>query len=678
MADIANLQIKVDTAQVKTANRDLDALSKTSNKAESASKQLTSTFISMRGALASLGIGISAAQIISLADSYTVMQSKLGLVTESMEELASVQERLLQIANEQRKPVTEVTELYVKAATAAKELGASQEDVFKFTEGVSAALTVNGTTTQAAAGALLQLGQAIGGTKIQMQEYNSLIDGARPLLQAIADNMDKAGGSVNKLTQLVRDGKVTSQEFFAAAVKGSEDLTEKASKMEVTVSQAITIIGNKMLTYVGYANDATDATNNLSQAIIDFSESSFLKTAFEAIAVTALNVKYTFTQIGNEIGGIAAQFEALSRLDFTAFRDIREQMLRDARIAREQVDLQSENILNPLRIGVSEPASAGNKPRIAPEELSEEELKELAKKNEKIRQAHLNLKNDLLEMDKKYLKISNDTENRIIEESRKSRDEASKRYLEIEQRRADENFAEAQRLAKGTADEWKDAFADLKQAVDGYSRDMSRSLAQFALGGKVSFADMIDNMLLKLLEFANQKLIFDPLFKSISGAIDAGSASGGGLGGFLSGAIGSLFGSSNSYGSSFDSSGNYTGGFFEDGVQIDGSRASGGSVSAGKNYIVGEKGMELFSPSTNGTIIPNNQLSSKTNVTVNVIEAQGTKANIQQTQNPDGTMSINVIIEQLYGAMNRDIQRGTGIAPTLERRYGLNRVAGAY
>lgn len=41
-----------------------------------------------------------------------------------------------------------------------------------------------------------------------------------------------------------------------------------------------------------------------------------------------------------------------------------------------------------------------------------------------------------------------------------------------------------------------------------------------------------------------------------------------------------------------------------------GFRAAGGSVEAGKGYIVGERGPEPFFPSTNGTIMPNSSLSS--------------------------------------------------------------------
>jgi phage-related minor tail protein len=47
-------------------------------------------------------------------------------------------------------------------------------------------------------------------------------------------------------------------------------------------------------------------------------------------------------------------------------------------------------------------------------------------------------------------------------------------------------------------------------------------------------------------------------------------------------------------------------------------RASGGTVNAGQTYLVGEKGIELFTPSQSGTIIPNNRLSSASGTQINI------------------------------------------------------------
>jgi hypothetical protein len=49
-----------------------------------------------------------------------------------------------------------------------------------------------------------------------------------------------------------------------------------------------------------------------------------------------------------------------------------------------------------------------------------------------------------------------------------------------------------------------------------------------------------------------------------------------------------------------------------------GGRASGGPVSAGTTYLVGEAGPELFTSSTSGTIIPNHALGGGSGTTVNI------------------------------------------------------------
>ena len=47
-------------------------------------------------------------------------------------------------------------------------------------------------------------------------------------------------------------------------------------------------------------------------------------------------------------------------------------------------------------------------------------------------------------------------------------------------------------------------------------------------------------------------------------------------------------------------------------------RAAGGPVEGGSTYLVGERGPELFTPGTSGTITPNNALGGSTSITVNV------------------------------------------------------------
>jgi hypothetical protein len=56
-------------------------------------------------------------------------------------------------------------------------------------------------------------------------------------------------------------------------------------------------------------------------------------------------------------------------------------------------------------------------------------------------------------------------------------------------------------------------------------------------------------------------------------------------------------------------------------MRFRGARALGGPVMGGSSYLVGERGPELFTPSSSGNITPNNALGSGGNITVNVMSA---------------------------------------------------------
>jgi hypothetical protein len=58
--------------------------------------------------------------------------------------------------------------------------------------------------------------------------------------------------------------------------------------------------------------------------------------------------------------------------------------------------------------------------------------------------------------------------------------------------------------------------------------------------------------------------------------------------------------------------------------------------------------------------------------------APNTQARTETRRGPAGEVMIEIFVEQMEMHMSRKIGRGEGLAPTLERRYGLNPAAGAY
>lgn len=169
-----------------------------------------------------------------------------------------------------------------------------------------------------------------------------------------------------------------------------------------------------------------------------------------------------------------------------------------------------------------------------------------------------------------------------------------------------------------------------------------------------SFRDVLDGIYQDILRIIVRQQISEPFSRAIGG-LDFG------------GMLGGLFG------------GGYTGadtGAVDLGGSIDdflaGFRADGGPVSAGRRYVVGERGPELFVPNASGTIIPNEALGgSAPRVSIQVIN-QGTPQQYeQQGMDWDGESLVLSLVAS-------DIERDGQVGQAMSRRYGLSRGAGAY
>ena len=73
-------------------------------------------------------------------------------------------------------------------------------------------------------------------------------------------------------------------------------------------------------------------------------------------------------------------------------------------------------------------------------------------------------------------------------------------------------------------------------------------------------------------------------------------------------------------------------------------RANGGPVSAGKSYVVGERGPELFTPNAGGRITPNSDISGGTNIVVNV-DASGSSIEGDEQQGRELGRLISVAVQ---------------------------------
>ncbi|KQQ70923.1 hypothetical protein ASF70_18945 [Rhizobium sp. Leaf321] len=263
-ADIKKYENAMSRAQGVT-NRRLGAMQKqatTSSRAIAASFARTGAQIA--GAFLASEVIRSA---VTLSDAATRIDNSLKVAGLSGEELKRVYQRLSKAAVENGAPIETLAALYGKAAQNQKELGVTTDELIGFTNNVALALRVAGTDAASASGALLQLGQALGAGKVQAEEFNSILEGAPTIAQAVAAGLKEAGGSVSRLKGLVVDGKISSEAFFRAFEAGAPVLQEKVKGSVFTIEQASENMKSALIDLVKEFNNSTGASENFANGI---------------------------------------------------------------------------------------------------------------------------------------------------------------------------------------------------------------------------------------------------------------------------------------------------------------------------------------------------------------------------------------------------------------------------
>lgn len=251
-----------------------------------------------RALAGTIAAAFSVRQIAMLADSYTRFTNQLSVAGLEGEKLARVQEQLFTIAQRNGVELEQLGNLYGRVSQTAGELGATSGDIIKLTSGVAAALRVQGSSAAQAGGAILGLTQALGSARVKAEEYNQIQEGALPILKAVAQNIDAAGGSTSRLRQLVVDGKVSNEEFFRAFLAGSEALQAQAEQATLTIANSFTVLNNALGKYIGEADASLSATEQISAAIIKLSEN--LDTVATALGVISALL------LGRYVAGLTA------------------------------------------------------------------------------------------------------------------------------------------------------------------------------------------------------------------------------------------------------------------------------------------------------------------------------------------------------------------------------------
>ena len=265
MVEESRLIISIDARNAernaRELNRELNNMTTNGIRAESQMNSMGPAFRSLAGYMAGV---VTIGTAISKMDTYTGLQNRLKLVTDSQNELNQAMSDTFAIAQKTASSWDSAAMVYQRFADNADRLNITMKQTAALTETVSKAISVSGGTAASADAALVQFGQALASGVLRGEEFNSIAEQAPGLLKAIANGLDTNVGS---LRGMAAEGKITADVLVKSLTKAQPYIDDLFNKTDFTISQSFTKLSNEVTKFIGEAGKANGAASGLSDAI---------------------------------------------------------------------------------------------------------------------------------------------------------------------------------------------------------------------------------------------------------------------------------------------------------------------------------------------------------------------------------------------------------------------------
>jgi len=272
------LLIQIDEKGARVVKRNISEIGKASTGA-------TSQINMMKKALGGLAVALSVRNLIQIADTYTVIQNRLGVVTSSTKELSDVTKSLFKISIDTRSSFENTAEVYTRAALAARQLGIEQRQVADFAKSLNQAIILSGAGAQEARNGMIQLAQALSSGKLHGDELRAVLEQLPLVADVIAQELGVTRGELRKLGET---GEITAAKIFQAFKNARVELNEKFGKTIPTIGQSMEVLRTRFIGFVADLNEATGASRFLAVSILALSQHLDLL----AVAILAVGAAY--------------------------------------------------------------------------------------------------------------------------------------------------------------------------------------------------------------------------------------------------------------------------------------------------------------------------------------------------------------------------------------------------
>ena len=198
----------------------------------------------IKGAIAAYATIQTLSAALNLSDQLTSTTARLNLMNDGLQTTQDLQNMIYLSAERARGSYQATADAVSKLGLMAGDAFGSSEEIIAFMEQVNKQFTIAGTEAAGIDAAMLQLTQAMGSGVLRGEEYNSILEQAPNIIQAIADYMEVPKG---QLKDMAAEGQITAEIVKAAMFAAADETNTKFESMPKTFSQIWTSFQNTAL-----------------------------------------------------------------------------------------------------------------------------------------------------------------------------------------------------------------------------------------------------------------------------------------------------------------------------------------------------------------------------------------------------------------------------------------------
>lgn len=232
----------------------------------------------IKGAVAAYATIQTLSAALNLSDQLTSTTARLNLMNDGLQTTQDLQNMIYLSAERARGSYQATADAVSKLGLMAGDAFSSSEEIIAFMEQVNKQFTIAGTEAAGIDAAMLQLTQAMGSGVLRGEEYNSILEQAPNIIQAIADYMEVPKG---QLKDMAAEGQITAEIVKAAMFAAADDTNAKFESMPKTFSQI----------WTSFQNTALMAFQPVLQRMNEIANSEafqgFVNNAIEALSMVA-------------------------------------------------------------------------------------------------------------------------------------------------------------------------------------------------------------------------------------------------------------------------------------------------------------------------------------------------------------------------------------------------------